>query len=135
MGTVPSVDPCLTLTGGIFTFRMKLTRLILPLLIGVAWGITADISPYVFRIKRAPQDVQPNTKIFTSNQVNSAAAGALFGSLLSYGQNQVFNPCTRKQNTNTKFFGGNNNLATFAAGTAAGYGASQLATTFLGGCG
>jgi len=67
--------------------------------------------------------------------VNSAAAGALFGSLLSYGQNQVFNPCTRKQNTNTKFFGGNNNLATFAAGTAAGYGASQLATTFLGGCG
>merc|ERR1712107_540014 len=87
MGTVPSVDPCLTLTGGIFTFRMKLTLLILPLLIGVAWGITADISPYVFRIKRAPQDVQPNTKIFTSNsQVNSAAAGALFGSLLSYGR-------------------------------------------------
>merc|ERR1712107_367110 len=98
MGTVPSVDPCLTLTGGIFTFRMKLTLLILPLLIGVAWGITADISPYVFRIKRAPQDVQPNTKIFTSNsQVNSAAAGALFGSLLSYGQNQVFNPCTEAE--------------------------------------
>merc|ERR1711973_500649 len=113
-----------------FEINMKLTGLILLASLGVCLADIVDISPYVFRIKRSPQTAP--TRIFTnSNQVNSAAAGALFGSLLSFGQNQVFNPCTRNsnKNTNTRLFGGLN-VGSFLAGTAAGYGTSQLATTF-----
>merc|ERR1711926_5303 len=123
-----------------FEINMKLTGLILLASLGVCLADIVDISPYVFRIKRSPQTAP--TRIFTnSNQVNSAAAGALFGSLLSFGQNQIFNPCTRNsnrnqnnKNTNTKIFGGLN-FGNFLAGTAAGYGSSQLATSFLNGCG
>merc|ERR1712198_546902 len=120
--------------------EMKLTGLVLLALLGLCLSDTVDISPYVFRVKRSPQNQNPPTRIFTSNpNINSAAAGALVGGLLSFGQNQIFNPCTRNsnrnQNTNKKIFGNGFNFGSFVAGAAAGYGTSQLACNFLNGCG
>merc|ERR1712198_11731 len=123
-----------------YSREMKLTGLVLLALLGLCLSDTVDISPYVFRIKRSPQNQNPPTRIFTSNpNINSAAAGALVGGLLSFGQNQIFNPCTRNsnrnQNTNKKIFGNGFNFGSFVAGAAAGYGTSQLASNFLNGCG
>jgi len=96
-------------------------------LVGLASGATSDGT--ALHLHRALRSPQRNTRIFTNNpDLNSAAAGAFVGSLLSFAQNQVFNPCP-KTNKNTRF-GGN-----FVAGAAAGYGISQLASNFLGGCG
>jgi len=117
-----------------------LVLLMLMAVIEMSYSATSDVSPLLLRrVLRSPQSggESPNTRIFFNNgNANSAAAGALFGGLISYAQNQIKNPCTRRgPTTNNRIFGQGFNLGNFVAGAAAAYGTSQLATNFLNGCG
>merc|ERR1711973_864097 len=119
--------------------RMKVVSVLVLLMavIGMSYSATSDVSPLLLRrVLRSPQSggENTNTRIFFNNgNANSAAAGALFGGLISYAQNQIKNPCTRRgqTTTNNRIFGQGFNFGNFVAGAAAAYGTSQLATNFL----
>jgi len=70
-----------------------LVLLMLMAVIEMSYSATSDVSPLLLRrVLRSPQSggENTNTRIFFNNgNANSAAAGALFGGLISYAQNQV----------------------------------------------
>jgi len=118
-----------------------LAILVLIGLAGSLEGSTVDSSPYALgyrghRVQRSPQGT---SRFITGNsQIDSAAVGAAFGALASYGQTQVFgSPCNGRtrnksnQQPNNRIFGGNFDFGAAVAGAAAAYGGSKLVESFL----